>query len=179
MRGRPAISAQASITLPDGRKLVGQVDGGSGHSGRRSQDIHLGLGKLESKNPLDVALKWRDAHGQFQQTTLKLTPGWHTVVLGNPNPTKLARRDFEWNETERSGRYSLSPSDGERCWCGSEDLGTPASILAEAVEQEDLKVPRYIRPLSLDPSPLPKGRGKPQRQVLVPFHIAANEGGAR
>lgn len=89
MRGRPAINAQASITLPDGRKLVGQVDGGSGHSGRRSPDIHLGLGRLDPMTPLDVALSWRDIHGQSQRTTLKLPPGWHTVLLGNPISTRL------------------------------------------------------------------------------------------
>ena len=76
--------------MPDGRKLVGQVDGGSGHSGRRSPDIHLGLGKLDPKTPLDVALTWRDTRGQFQQKTLKLTPGWHTVLLGNPTPLVAA-----------------------------------------------------------------------------------------
>jgi hypothetical protein len=84
LRGRPAICAQAQLTLPDGHKLVGQVDGGSGHSGRRSPDIHLGLGKLDANIRLDVVLKWRDVHGQFQQTTLKLAPGWHTVLLGEP-----------------------------------------------------------------------------------------------
>ena len=89
LRGRPAYAAQARLTLPDGHKLVGQVDGGSGHSGRRSPDIHLGLGKLKLNTPLDVTLTWRDIHGRFQQTTLKLAPGWHSVLLGNPNSTRL------------------------------------------------------------------------------------------
>ena len=34
--GRPAIGAAASVELPDGRRLSAQVDGGSGHSGKRS-----------------------------------------------------------------------------------------------------------------------------------------------
>lgn len=89
MRGRPAIGAQAQVVLPNGKKLVGQVDGGSGHSGRRSADIHLGLGKLDSTTTLDVALTWRDGRGQLQKTTLKLTPGWHTLLLGNPNSPKI------------------------------------------------------------------------------------------
>ena len=50
LRGRPAICAQARLVLPNGRKLVAQVDGGSGHSGRRSPDIHLGLGKLDPQH---------------------------------------------------------------------------------------------------------------------------------
>ena len=85
LRGRPAIGAQAKLVLPNGRQLVGQVDGGSGHSGRRSADVHLGLGKVEPNAQLDVALTWRDGRGQLQKTTLKLTPGWHTVLLGNAN----------------------------------------------------------------------------------------------
>ena len=85
LRGRPAIGAQALAVLPGGRKLVGQVDGGSGHSGRRSPDIHLGLGKLDPKTLVEVALTWRDGRGQVQKTNLKLTPGWHTVLLGIPN----------------------------------------------------------------------------------------------
>ena len=78
LHGRPAYGAQARLTLPDGRKFVAQVDGGSGHSGRRSRDIHIGLGKLNPAIQLSVQLTWRDIHGQFQQTTLKLAPGWHT-----------------------------------------------------------------------------------------------------
>jgi enediyne biosynthesis protein E4 len=80
--GRPAICAQALVTLPDGHKFVAQVDGGSGHSGRRSPDIHIGLGKLDPAIKLNVQLTWRDTAGQFQQTKLKLAPGWHTVLLG-------------------------------------------------------------------------------------------------
>jgi enediyne biosynthesis protein E4 len=90
LRGRPAYGAQALVTLPDGKKLVGQIDGGSGHSGRRSPEIHFGLGKLASNTPLDVTLTWRDIHGKFQQTTLKLKPGWHSVLLGNSNPAQVA-----------------------------------------------------------------------------------------
>jgi hypothetical protein len=82
LHGRPAICAQALVTLSDGRKFVAQVDGGTGHSGRRSPDIHIGLGKLDPAIKLDVQVKWRDTAGQVQQTTLKLAPGWHTVMLG-------------------------------------------------------------------------------------------------
>jgi hypothetical protein len=89
LRGRPAYGAQALVTLPNGKKMFVQIDGGSGHSGRRSPDIHFGLGKIDPNTPLEVALTWRDIHGQFQQTTLKLAPGWHSVLLGNPNSTKL------------------------------------------------------------------------------------------
>ncbi|HTI70439.1 MAG TPA: CRTAC1 family protein [Candidatus Limnocylindria bacterium] len=81
--GRPAFGAAAQVILPDGRKLVAQVDGGSGHSGRRSPDIHFGLGTLPAGTRIPVALKWRDTQGRMQQSTLDLSPGWHTVQLGS------------------------------------------------------------------------------------------------
>ena len=90
LHGRPAVGACARLVLPDGRKLVAQVDGGSGHSGRRSPDIHLGLGQLAADRKLDVELKWRDINGLVQGTTLKLAPGWHTVLLGKTTPAQLA-----------------------------------------------------------------------------------------
>ena len=90
LHGRPAICAQAHVVLPDGRKLVAQIDGGSGHASGRSREIHLGLGRLPPGTQLAVQLDWRDIHGQFQQTILKLAPGWHTVLLGKPVATQMA-----------------------------------------------------------------------------------------
>ena len=48
------------VELPDGRALRAQVDGGNGHSGKRSFDLHFGLGRTESATPLRVELSWRD-----------------------------------------------------------------------------------------------------------------------
>ena len=83
-------------------------------------------------------------------------------------------RCSEWNECERSGDYSLSPSDGERAGVrglrGSEVRGAVASTRADAALQKRSDVPRYTPPLTLDPSPNPMGRGKPQRQVPFLFH---------
>lgn len=84
MAGYPAIGAQATVSLPDGRRLIAQVDGGNGHSGVRSPEIHLGLGAVSADTPLPVTLTWRDAAGQPQHTTLELLPGWHTILLGRP-----------------------------------------------------------------------------------------------
>src|SRR5207244_6623669 len=81
--GRPAIGATATVRLPNGHKLIGQIDGGSGHSGRRSPDIHLGLGNIAKGQRLPVELKWRDINGRIQTSTLQLEPGWHTVRLGS------------------------------------------------------------------------------------------------
>ena len=80
--GWPAVGAAVTVQLPGGRKLVGQVDGGSGHEGRRSADVHFGLGRVDRDASLPVTLKWRDHGGRPREATLGLAPGWHTVVLG-------------------------------------------------------------------------------------------------
>ena len=81
--GRPAIGSSATVYLPDGRRLVAQVDGGNGHSGKRSPDLHFGLGQLSPNQTLRVDLHWRDPNGQVHQETLQLSPGWYTVLLGS------------------------------------------------------------------------------------------------
>lgn len=81
--GRAAIGASALIRLPGGRRLIGQSDGGNGHSGKRSSDLHFGLGQLSG--PVEVELRWRGADGRIREERLNLFPGWHTVLLGEPN----------------------------------------------------------------------------------------------
>ncbi len=80
--GRPAIGAAAVVHLEDGRRLVAQVDGGNGHSGKRSPDLHFGLGSGPAGVPVRVDLRWRDPAGRVREETLRLPPGWHTVRLG-------------------------------------------------------------------------------------------------
>ena len=80
---RPAIGAVAKVELPDGRILVAEVDGGNGHSGRRSQDLHFGLGHLPKNQAVKVSLRWRDASGKLHDEQIKLTSGWHTVILAD------------------------------------------------------------------------------------------------
>lgn len=77
----PAIGAKATVHLPDGRKLVGQIDGGSGHSGKRSTDLHFGLGALRARQDLTVDLSWRDRQGKVQTKTIALKPGSFTIQL--------------------------------------------------------------------------------------------------
>jgi len=81
-RSRPAIGASAHVTLPDGTVRVGQVDGGNGHSGVRSTQLHFGLGSIEPDARLQVRLRWRDTSGTPRSHELDLEPGWHTVMLG-------------------------------------------------------------------------------------------------
>ncbi|MFY9825662.1 MAG: CRTAC1 family protein [Thermoanaerobaculia bacterium] len=83
---RPAVGAEVTVTLPDGRRMVGQVDGGSGHSGKRAPEVHFGLGRLSPTTPLRVEVRWRDGQGRPRATTLRLTPGRHTFVLGAEAP---------------------------------------------------------------------------------------------
>jgi len=80
--GYPAIGAVVRIRLPDGRQLIGMVDGGNGQSGKRSSDIHFGLGDLDPESRLPVEIQWRGPDGDVNQQTLQLTPGWHTILLG-------------------------------------------------------------------------------------------------
>ncbi|MBE7169185.1 MAG: CRTAC1 family protein [Williamsia sp.] len=78
---RYAIGAVAKIKLPDGRKLTGFVDGGNGHSGKNSSEIHFGLGQVDPKQPLDVELTWRKRDGKIASSLVKVKPGWHTINL--------------------------------------------------------------------------------------------------
>jgi hypothetical protein len=58
------------------------VDGGNGHSGKRSPDLHFGLGAAPKDRRLAVDLAWRDERGAVRRRTVSLAPGWHTIVLG-------------------------------------------------------------------------------------------------
>jgi hypothetical protein len=82
--GTPAIGAWARVRRPDGTPLIAMVDGGNGHSGRRSPELHFGLGPAEATAPVAVDLRWRDRRGQVRALSLSLMPGWHTVVLASP-----------------------------------------------------------------------------------------------
>jgi len=80
---RPAIGAEARVVVAGRAPLVQQVDGGNGHSGKRSPDLQFGLGQLAGNGLVTVDLRWRDVRG-VQQETIQLAPGgWYTVVLGS------------------------------------------------------------------------------------------------
>ncbi|MFD1832761.1 CRTAC1 family protein [Streptomyces desertarenae] len=80
--GSPAIGAEVRVTLPDGTQRVSRLDGGGGHSGKRSTDVHIGLGR-EVRGPVEVHLSWRDRDGDVHEQQLELAPGWHSLRLGN------------------------------------------------------------------------------------------------
>jgi hypothetical protein len=81
--GRYAIGATATLHLPNGKRFIAQVDAGNGHSGKRSPELHFGLGNMPSSQPVVVDLCWRDAGGTVHKETLNLTPGLHTILLGS------------------------------------------------------------------------------------------------
>ena len=63
--------------------LTRQVDGGNGHAGKRSPDLHFGLGAQSAAVKVDI--KWRDNYGNLRQETHQLNPGWHTLTLASEN----------------------------------------------------------------------------------------------
>jgi hypothetical protein len=81
--GRAAVGAAVAVTLPDGTELSRQVDGGNGHSGKRSPDLHFGLGGYQGN--VKVKIRWRDPQGQAHQEILNLKPGGYTILLAWPN----------------------------------------------------------------------------------------------
>ncbi|MGW5668279.1 CRTAC1 family protein [Micromonospora sp. NPDC003776] len=79
-RGTPAYGAVVRITMADGRVQLAQLDGGGGHSGKRSFDVFFGLGEAAGK-PVKAELSWRDTAGSVHKQALDLAPGWHDLML--------------------------------------------------------------------------------------------------
>jgi hypothetical protein len=75
----PAYGATVTVTAPDGRKQITQLDGGSGHGGKRSFEVHAGLGA--TSGPATVDLRWRDLDGRMHTHTQQFPAGTHSLVL--------------------------------------------------------------------------------------------------
>jgi hypothetical protein len=78
---RPAIGAAVTVTRPDGRRMVAQVDGGSGHSGKRAPEVFFGLGETPASSILQVDVRFRDTSGQIRERRYPLKPGNHSLSL--------------------------------------------------------------------------------------------------
>jgi hypothetical protein len=78
-----AIGATVLATAPDGRRFAAEVDGGNGHSGRRSFDVHIGLGDIPRETTIDLEIRWRTLTGEVRSAKLQAQQGWHTVLLGS------------------------------------------------------------------------------------------------
>ncbi len=74
---RSAIGAQAKVELPDGRKLVRQVESGTGEGNANDFTLHFGLGTHDKTVPLEIF--WPDGTVNKMKVkpneTLKLTYG--------------------------------------------------------------------------------------------------------
>ena len=73
----PAIGARVVASLPSGES-VAYVDGGSGHSGKRAPEVHVGLGGV--RTPIPIRISWRDAAGVHEMSR-SLPAGRHRQVL--------------------------------------------------------------------------------------------------
>jgi hypothetical protein len=118
--GRPAVGASVTVHLADGRRLVGQVDGGSGHSGKRAPTLHFGLGRLTARAasvPLRVDVRWRDASGTLRSRTLHLLPGWHRVLLDAAGPATAgqvqAAAASQMRTMAEAGQVRKAATDGQ------------------------------------------------------------------
>lgn len=79
-RGRPAIGAEVVVTLPNGRKVSTQIDGGNGHSGRRAPEAYFGLGHLGGEK-VSIEVFWRFAGKRRTTGPIRCAPGRYTLVL--------------------------------------------------------------------------------------------------
>ncbi|MCP2336065.1 CRTAC1 family protein [Actinomadura rupiterrae] len=76
--GSPAYGATVQIRTADGRTQISRLDGGGGHSGKRSFQVHFGLGA--ETRPVSAVVQWCQ-DGRMYEQKLTLAPGTHTLLL--------------------------------------------------------------------------------------------------
>lgn len=84
---RPAVGARATVTRPDGTRLIRQVYPANGHNGVNAPDLLFGLGE-HKPTTLPVLITWRDGCGRQHNASTTFTPGWHHVILEPDGTTK-------------------------------------------------------------------------------------------
>jgi hypothetical protein len=77
----PGVGAQVKVLLPNGEKMFSQVDGGNGHSGKRSNQIHFGLGNLK-EDKINIEVYWRGKEGSTHKKQIAVEKGYNTLILG-------------------------------------------------------------------------------------------------
>lgn len=88
---RPAIGTTVVLHLPDGHTVIQEVDGGNGHSGKRSPDLQFGLGDVPEGTDVPIDIHWRDGDGVVRSEHDEIRSGrWHTVYLGWPAQQEFA-----------------------------------------------------------------------------------------
>lgn len=78
---RFALGAVARVRFKDGSSLIRYVDGGNGHSGRNSHEIHFSFEESRLKDVDHVELEWRKSDGAIARANVNIQPGWHTLYL--------------------------------------------------------------------------------------------------
>ena len=85
VRSRPAVGARVAIRLSDGRTFSAEVDGGNGHSGKRSPDIHVGLGHVAPGTRAELVVTWRSTDATTRTARFAdVQIGRHLAVLLQP-----------------------------------------------------------------------------------------------
>jgi hypothetical protein len=79
--GSPAYGATVTVTLPDGRTVSQQVDGGNGHASYRSPRLHFGLGDIGDRT-VSADVTWRGRDGQVHNRAFQLGVGQFALTLG-------------------------------------------------------------------------------------------------
>ena len=77
------VSATGAMVLimESNEKRLSYVDGGSGHSGIRSPQVHFGLGNVNSNKKHKVEVKWRDFNGETHLSEFMVASGNHKIIL--------------------------------------------------------------------------------------------------
>ena len=86
----PAYGAQVRITTADGKTQVSRLDGGSGHSGKRSFEVLFGLGN--TSGAVAAEIRWRDTDGRTHAQKLDLEAGMHHISLGTSSAEVVTGR---------------------------------------------------------------------------------------
>lgn len=79
--GAPAVGAEVRIEHPNGGERWAQVDGGSGHSGKRAHTIHFGLGNQEANLRVPAAIQWRSQSGVLHTANVDLSLNRSRLIL--------------------------------------------------------------------------------------------------
>jgi hypothetical protein len=79
--GTPAYGATVQIWTTHGHTQISELDGGGGASGKRSFEVHFGLGTYSGL--VTARVMWSDPRGHRHSQILHLAPGNHTLVLDN------------------------------------------------------------------------------------------------
>jgi len=83
---RPAFGVISRLYLSDGRVLQQQVDGGNGHSGKRSPDLLFGLGNLKGTSITRIEFEWRSGPNAQKHSVQfdNVQPGRYYVAYLQP-----------------------------------------------------------------------------------------------